>query len=69
MKKLAVLGVQFPLVRRKKHSNPPLLIKEAVTMQKYAANVKVKLKEVCRVGMIFLLLGGTGVHFAQPCEL
>jgi hypothetical protein len=38
-------------------------------MQKYVAKVKAKLKKVCRVGLIFLLLGGTGVHFAQPCEL
>lgn len=37
-------------------------------MQKYAAKVKVKLK-VYGVGLIFLLLGGTGVHFAQPCDL
>jgi hypothetical protein len=65
---LAVLGVRIPLVRRKNHPNPLLLIKETVTMQKYVAKVKVKFK-VYGAGLIFLLLGGTGVHFAQPCDL
>lgn len=37
-------------------------------MQKYVAKVKLKFK-VYGIGLILLLLGGTGVHFDHPCYL
>lgn len=38
-------------------------------MTKISVNVKVKLKATGAAGVLYLLLGGVGVHHAQPYEL
>ncbi|CAM4014210.1 Uncharacterised protein [Yersinia intermedia] len=38
-------------------------------MQKFVAKVKVKLVVLGGAGFIALLLGASGVHHAQPCDL